>query len=106
MISGAYAVSEAERVAMTDTKITLEELCAAWGHEHKGQATGHLPTSTLFDLVQHSLSAPEQRKAVQHLAECPDCLQDLQAMVRMKACILPVQSPLCQLASLLRPHRR
>jgi hypothetical protein len=75
---------------MTEQRITLEELCEAWRHEHKDQATGHLAISTLFDLMQQGLSDHEQEVAVQHLAECPDCLQDLQTMVRMKASVLSV----------------
>jgi hypothetical protein len=73
--------------------ITLEELCEAWRDAHRGQTSGHVPTSTLFDLLQSSLRGPEHREAVQHLAECPDCLQDLKELVRIKAQLLLVEKP-------------
>jgi hypothetical protein len=79
---------------MADSKITLEAVCEAWRREQRDGGSGHLPTSTLFDLTQRSLSSAEKRQAFRHLAECPACLQDLQEMVRIKARILPVEEPL------------
>ena len=79
---------------MTDSQVTLEEVCEAWRRAGKSEASGHLPTSTLFDLTQQSLSGDEHREAVQHLAECPVCLQDLKQMVRIKSRILLVKRPL------------
>jgi hypothetical protein len=79
---------------MTDSKVTLEEVCEAWRREQKSEASGHLPTSTLFDLTRQSLSGDEHREAVQHLAECPACLQDLRQMGRIKSRILLVKTPL------------
>jgi hypothetical protein len=80
--------------AMADSKITLEAVCEAWRRQQRDGGSGHLPTSTLFDLMQQSLSDAEQRQAFRHLAGCPACLQDLQEMVRIKARILPVKGPL------------
>jgi hypothetical protein len=76
---------------MTDNKVTFGELCDAWKDQHRDQERGHLPTSTLFDLTRQSLTGDEYREAVQHLAECSDCLRDLKEMVRIRARFLLVR---------------
>src|SRR5215510_9507270 len=82
----------------TDTQITLTEVCEAWRHEKKAAANSHLPTSALFDLMQHSLDGDEQSEAMLHLAECPVCLQDLKEMVRITSSTLPGKQPLAAAA--------
>lgn len=90
---------------MMDRRITLEEVCEAWRREQRAGTSSHLPTSTLFDLMQPSLSGHEHREAVQHLAQCPACLQDLKEMVRIKSTLLLVKKPLVAAAdsSVLAP---
>ena len=84
MISDPQGSPEVETTAMTERKISLGEVCEAWRREQRAGTSGHLPTSTLFDLTQQSLRSDEHREAVQHLAECPACLQDFNEMVRIK----------------------
>ena len=80
---------------MTRRKITLEELCEAWRYEHRAVESGHLATSALFDLIHQSLDDEEKRRLFEHLAECPACLQDLEAMLRIKGLVLTVERAPC-----------
>jgi hypothetical protein len=84
---------------MTDRKITLEEVCDAWRHGQRGKASGHLPTSTLFDLMQQSLDGDEKLAAFQHLVECAACLEDLRAMMKIRGTVLIVEMPLARVAN-------
>jgi hypothetical protein len=79
---------------MTRSQITLEELCAAWRCEHRAVESGHLASSTLFDLLHQSPDDEEKRKTLRHLAECAACLQNLQAMLKIKGLVLTVEGPL------------
>jgi hypothetical protein len=83
---------------MPDSKVTLEEICEEWRREQREVGTSHLPTSTLFDFMQQSLSDMEKSLAFQHLAECPACLQDFNAMMRIRDAVLMVKRPLAATA--------
>jgi hypothetical protein len=83
---------------MPDSKVTLEEICERWRREQREVVPGHLPTSTLFDLLQQTLSDVEKKLAFQHLAECPACLQDLNGMMRIRDAVRMVKRPLAAAA--------
>jgi hypothetical protein len=79
---------------MTPSPITLEELCEAWRYEHRAVESGHLASSALFDLLHQSLDDEGKRQTVRHLAECTACLQNLEAMLKIKGLVLTVEGPL------------
>jgi hypothetical protein len=76
---------------MTERKMPLEEICEAWRREQREVASGHLPISTLFDLVQQSLIGGKKTQVFKHLAVCPVCLQALRELMRIKGKAMPVE---------------
>jgi hypothetical protein len=83
-----------ENGPMTRSHITLEELCEAWRYEHRAAESGHLASSALFDLLHQSPDDEEKRQTLQHLAECTACLQNLEAMLKIKGLVLTAEEPL------------
>jgi Mor family transcriptional regulator len=79
---------------MTRSRITFEELCEAWRCEHRPEDSGHLASSALFDLLHQSPDDEEKKQILRHLAECTACLQNLEAMLKIKGLVLTVEEPL------------
>jgi hypothetical protein len=78
---------------MTHSKITLEELCEAWRYEHRAVESDHLASSALFDLIHQCHDDEEKRQILRHLAECTACLQNLEAMLKIKGLVLTAEEP-------------
>jgi hypothetical protein len=79
---------------MASRKITLDEVCEAWMHEHRGVEGGHLASSAVFDLMHQDLDGEEKKLVFRHLVECTACLQNLEAMLEINGLPLTVEGPL------------
>lgn len=87
---------------MMEASRTFDDVMAAWQRNVPQNASAHVALSALFDLMRQDISAAEKAQVMQHLMECPACVQTFDAMVHHETILTDASAEPVRLAAATR----